>query len=133
MKNPLENKISSRKFKFPAEREIFRWKFQSSAGKFKNLLENKFFSGKSKSSARKMKHLLENLKILRILLISSGRFGFPAERTERLVVLPSKPQKRAIFTKAFGRRPAAEKILSRFDISQSDRIESAETGSECPL
>ena len=27
LKNPLENKISSRKSRFPAEREIFRWKF----------------------------------------------------------------------------------------------------------
>jgi len=27
LKNPLENKFSSRKSRFPAEREIFRWKF----------------------------------------------------------------------------------------------------------
>jgi hypothetical protein len=58
-KNLPENKFSSRKSRFPAEREIFRRKFQNSAGKLKNLRENKFSSGKSKSSAGNLKNLLE--------------------------------------------------------------------------
>jgi hypothetical protein len=53
LKNLLENKISSRKSKFPAESEIFRRKIKNSAGKLKNLLEKKFSSRKSKSPLEK--------------------------------------------------------------------------------
>jgi hypothetical protein len=44
LKNPLENKISSRKSKFPAEPEIFCRKFKNSAGKLKNLLCRRRFN-----------------------------------------------------------------------------------------
>jgi hypothetical protein len=40
-----------------------------------------------------------------------------SETTEMPPTIPGKLQKSAIFMKAFDRRPAAEKILSRFDIS----------------
>jgi hypothetical protein len=42
--------------------------------------------------------------------IFSGRLEIPP-------TTPGKPQKSGIFSRAFGRRPAAEKILSRFDMS----------------
>jgi hypothetical protein len=58
-KNLRENKISSRKSRFPAEFEIFRWKIKNSAGKSENLLEMNFSSGKNKTSAGKIKNLRE--------------------------------------------------------------------------
>jgi len=63
LENPLENKISGRKFRFPAELEIFRWKFQNSAGKLKNLQEKKFSSGKFQIFRWKNKTSAGNLKI----------------------------------------------------------------------
>jgi hypothetical protein len=39
---------------------------------------------------------------------------------------PGKPQKSAIFRKAFDRRPAAEKILSSFDISSDSFVLAAD-------
>jgi hypothetical protein len=43
LKNLLENKISSRKSKFPAERGIFRWKSKKSPGKKFFQRENAIF------------------------------------------------------------------------------------------
>jgi hypothetical protein len=40
-----------------------------------------------------------------------------SEGAEMPPTTPAKPQKGAILSRAFDRRPAAEKILSRFDIS----------------
>jgi hypothetical protein len=45
---------------------------------------------------------------------------------------PSKPQKSAIFRRSFDRRPVAEKILPRFDIS-SDYFVLAAEKSRIPL
>jgi hypothetical protein len=56
LKNLLENKISSRFSRFPAEKQNFRSKNKSSAGKSKHLLETNFSSWKNKSSAGKIKH-----------------------------------------------------------------------------
>jgi hypothetical protein len=57
--------------------------------------------------------------------ISSGR-------AEMRPTSPDKPQKSAIFRRAFGRRPTAEKILLRFDIS-SDSFVPAADKSRIPL
>jgi len=56
LKHLLENKISSRFSRFPAEKQNFRSKIKSSAEKIKNQLEKHFSSWKNKSSAGKIKH-----------------------------------------------------------------------------
>src|SRR5579884_1673263 len=58
-KHPLQNKISGRFSRFPAELEIFCWRIKSSDGKIKNLQENRFSTGKNKSFAAKAKNQRE--------------------------------------------------------------------------
>jgi hypothetical protein len=49
-----------------------------------------------------------------------------SERAEMPLITPSKPQKSSIFRRAFDRRPAAEKILPKFDISSDSLVPAAD-------
>jgi hypothetical protein len=48
------------------------------------------------------------------------------EEAEMPPTIPSKPLKSAIFRRAFDRRPAAEKILSKFDMSSESFVLAAD-------
>jgi hypothetical protein len=49
-----------------------------------------------------------------------------SERAEMPPTTPDKPQKSAIFSRAFDLRPAAEKILSSFDMSSGSFVLAAD-------
>jgi hypothetical protein len=61
-----------------------------------------------------------------ILLNFRPTIRISSERTEMPPTSPRKPKKIAIFSRTFDQRPAAEKILPRFDMSSGSFVRAAE-------
>jgi len=117
--------VFRRKSRSPAENEVVGRKIKTSAGFSVFSLKIQKFSGRSETSRTRK-------KVPGLRRISSDSFEFPADDSDfqpkgrNAATNSSKPQESAIFRRAFDRRSAAEKILSRFEMSSDSFVLAAD-------